>query len=47
MIRDRPGRRVPTGAERGAVSDQPRVAMASLKVFDGRITAEALAASGW
>ncbi|MFB7380854.1 hypothetical protein ACFC0A_25950, partial [Kitasatospora purpeofusca] len=27
--------------------DQPRLAIASLSVFDGRITAAALAGSGW
>lgn len=31
----------------GAVRDQARVAMAWFSVFDGRITASALAGSGW
>ncbi|GHG09964.1 hypothetical protein GCM10017667_48090 [Streptomyces filamentosus] len=45
--RDRPGRR---DSGRGGVRtapDQARDATASLKVADGRITAAALAGSGW
>ncbi|GLV73600.1 hypothetical protein Shyhy02_16020 [Streptomyces hygroscopicus subsp. hygroscopicus] len=48
--RNRPGRTGPGGAVRrfrGAVGRQPRVARAWLKVADGRMTAAALAGSGW